>query len=70
MTISTMVAGIFCTGHDESQDHCHNGSVEHQTCEAIGIKPGAFRIVSFDAVDDVHNHSHQDQEHTEDRLLR
>ena len=48
----------------EKNDTGNSCPVEYQSCHAVCIKPGRFRILGTDAVNDMEDHGNKDDSHT------
>ena len=49
----------------KQEDHSDQGTVEHQSCHSILVKPDAFYIFHANGINNMKDHCNQDQEHTE-----
>ena len=51
-------------GYKESDaENC--GAIKYKSCHSVGVKPGFFNIMRFKGIDDVENHTQEDDSHAE-----
>ena len=51
-------------GYKESDaENC--GAIKYKSCYSVGVKPGFFNIMRFKGIDDVENHTQEDDSHAE-----